>query len=104
MQCPICFRLVGCPGKGRTDHFAVPRQTMTAHRGSKEKLRVGGASLPTATRNDTIPRRARRPLHCGISIRLMTAMGLGCAKTRGSRISMEGFQPGARGWPAEQNQ
>jgi hypothetical protein len=23
-------------------------------------------------------------------------MGLGCAKTRGSRISMEGFQPGAR--------
>jgi hypothetical protein len=75
MQCPICFRLVGCPGKGRTDHFAVPRQTMTAHRGSKEKLRVGGASLPTATRNDTIPRRARRPLHCGISIRLMTASG-----------------------------
>jgi hypothetical protein len=24
----------------------------------------------------------------------MAAMGLGCAKTRGSRISTEGFQPG----------
>ena len=25
-------------------------------------------------------------------------MGLGCAKTRGSRISMEGFQPGGCSW------
>jgi hypothetical protein len=24
----------------------------------------------------------------------MSALGLGCAKTRGSRISTEGFQPG----------
>ena len=29
-----------------------------------------------------------------VSYAAMSALGLGCAKTRGSRISTEGFQPG----------
>jgi hypothetical protein len=42
----------------------------------------------------TIARMAPDLLRCGVRTHLMFALGLGCAKTRGSRISTEGFQPG----------